>query len=73
LLPELLLESEELLLEVELEPELELDSLDLVEVLLLSLVEELPLSFADAPPLEELYKSAYQPPPFRMNPAPPDT
>jgi hypothetical protein len=70
LLPELVPESEELLAEVELEPE----SLALVEELLLSLEVELLLSFEEEPPpLEELYKSAYQPPPFRMNPAPPDT
>lgn len=29
--------------------------------------------FLLSPGLEELYKSAYQPPPLRMNPAPPET
>ena len=36
--------------------------------------EELSLSFFEEPPgLEELYRSAYQPPPLRMKPAPPET
>ncbi len=48
------------------------DVSELVELLLspdplLALLESLELG------LEEAYRSEYQPPPFRMNPAPPDT
>jgi hypothetical protein len=35
--------------------------------------DELSLSFEELPGLEELYRSAYQPPPLRMKPAPPET
>jgi hypothetical protein len=63
------------------EPEVELGAADDVDVVVLSLfllslalleldsLDE--LSFFAPPPL--LYRSAYQPPPFRMKPAPPDT
>ena len=50
-------------LDVELE-ELELDS---------ELELELELSLFFAPPPLLLYRSAYQPPPLRMKPAPPET
>ncbi len=62
-------EPDELLLVVllELESVLAFESL-LVE---LELDDSLELSFLALPPL--LYRSAYQPPPLRMKPAPPDT
>jgi hypothetical protein len=44
---------------------------DVESLLELELEDSLELSFLALPPL--LYRSAYQPPPLRMKPAPPDT